>query len=129
MDSHRLFQAFLCTGWFLAGGALAVSAQSRDDSSEPADKPECLQADRIQNYKVESDELVRFEMDGKTDILMRLKRHCPQLHFHKYMSYTPVNGQLCAKFDDIITRAGTPCRIDSLEEVPKTDGTQAVRLP
>jgi hypothetical protein len=65
---------------------------------------------------VESDERVRLNMREGPDILMRLRRHCPQLYFHRYISYTPVNGQLCEGLDDVVSRSGMPCRIGSFTD-------------
>lgn len=79
----------------------------------------CLNTDNVNRYKVESDHLIRFMMNDDFDILMRVKRHCAQLYFHKYISYTPVNGLLCEGVDEIKTRSGLPCRIESLEKIEK----------
>ncbi|SDD31655.1 DUF6491 family protein [Kordiimonas lacus] len=86
-------------------------------AQETAEAKKCIDAGKISGYRIVTDEVIRLEMQGQKDVLLRLKRHCPQLHYHKYMSFTPVNGQLCARFDDIITRSGTPCRIESISEV------------
>lgn len=83
-----------------------------------ADKPgACLIVDTITGYRIENDQQIRFQLTGGSETLMVLKPHCPQLHFHDYFSYTPVNGALCAGRDEIKTRAGLPCRIDAIKPV------------
>lgn len=79
---------------------------------------QCVETDQITAYKVESDEIVRLFLQDSSQVLLRLKRHCPQLYFHRYISYTPVNGRICAGSDEIKTRAGLPCRIGSIEAIP-----------
>jgi len=98
-------------------GLLCLASAGPLLAQESGDAKKCIDADKVSGYRIVSDELIRLEMQGQKDVLLRLKRHCPQLHYHKYMSFTPVNGQLCARFDDIITRSGTPCRIESFSEV------------
>ncbi|NVJ99539.1 MAG: hypothetical protein HWE25_15410 [Alphaproteobacteria bacterium] len=116
---QRYYQALLP---FLAMMGINGSACTADEDTKP--KPmACIDAQNIAEYKVVSDELIRLIMDKGPDVFMRLKRHCPQLHFHKYVSYTPVNGRLCARFDDIFTRSGTPCRIESFSSAQDEDVT------
>lgn len=114
----RLGMLFLAS---LLGSSLSLKAQDQTTATTPADQNtiQCVQTVDIEGYEVISDELVRFIMNGPADIQMRFKRHCPQLYFHKYVSYTPVNGKLCARFDNITTRSGTPCRIASFSEIGK----------
>lgn len=114
----RLGMLFLAS---LLGTSLSLKAQDQTTATTPADQNtiQCVQTADIEGYEVISDELVRFIMNGPADIQMRFKRHCPQLYFHKYVSYTPVNGKLCARFDNITTRSGTPCRIASFSEIGK----------
>ncbi len=99
-------------------GLLYLAPAGGLQAQESGDAKKCIDADKVSGYRIVSDELIRLEMRGQKDVLLRLKRHCPQLHYHKYMSFTPVNGQICARFDDIITRSGTPCRIESFSDVP-----------
>lgn len=110
--------------WGLVHGV--AQAQSQQDEVDDATPMDCIDADSITGYQVISDELVRLDMAGSAGILMRLKRHCPQLHFHKYVAYTPVNGRLCARFDDITTRSGTPCRIESFSPVVEEEANLAI---
>lgn len=94
--------------------ALSMSAVSQDNQQAVGTEPQCLETDNIQSYKIETDDLIRFTMkDGET-VIMRLKSYCPQLRFHGYFSYTPMNGKLCAGADEIKTRSGLPCLIGSL---------------
>ena len=76
---------------------------------------QCIETDNIASYKIETDDIVKFLMTDGSYVEMRLKHSCPQLRFHGYLSYTPMNGQLCAGADEIKTRAGLPCRIQSFE--------------
>ncbi len=108
---------------------LSFTANSQDtnpeEKTEPAFSAEeeaqiCLETDDVKSYKVESDQIIRFIMDNDIEYIMKVKRLCPQLYFHKYISYTPVNGRLCAGVDEIKTRSGLPCRIESLEKIVKT---------
>ncbi len=108
----RYFLTLPLAGLLCLAPAEALVAQDSGDAKK------CIDADKVSGYRIVSDELIRLEMQGQKDVLLRLKRHCPQLHYHKYMSFTPVNGQLCARFDDIITRSGTPCRIESFSDIP-----------
>ena len=78
------------------------------------DQTRCLETGQITGYKTENDKTVRFFMENGEDMLLKLKRLCPQLHFHRYISYTPVDGKLCAGSDKIKTRAGVNCRIFSI---------------
>lgn len=84
----------------------------------PAAEAQCLETDHIKSYKIETDDLIRFTMTNGDNMIMRLKSYCPQLRFHGYFSYTPMNGRLCAGADEIKTRSGLPCIIGSL--VPET---------
>ncbi len=93
----------------------AAQSQQAGRTGE-AERGRCIPTSEISSYKVESDLLVRLKMRNADDIIMRLRRHCPQLHFHDYISYTPVNGQLCEGIDDVVSRSGMPCRIASFTE-------------
>lgn len=127
--NHRYMSGLV--GMLALVGSTPLSAQDQitDDTAPPA--PACIITENISHYRVISDELVKLEMADASSILMRLKRHCPQLHFHKYMAFTPVNGRLCARFDDIVTRSGTPCRIQSftIEPDPQPAQTSAAEQP
>ncbi|WP_308910986.1 hypothetical protein [Pseudokordiimonas caeni] len=94
---------------FLAAGPAAAAAAEENLAPGPA----CVVAERISDYKIESDTRVRLSISEGDDIYMMLKDACPQLKFHGYMSYTPLNGRLCAGRDDIMSRAGVTCRIAS----------------
>ncbi len=84
----------------------------------------CIETDDIKKYKVESDHSIRFEMTNGFEYLMIVKRKCPQLYFHKYISYSPVNGRLCAGVDEIKTRSGLPCRIISFKKMSTINSTE-----
>ncbi len=121
------------TGW--ANGELfAQDLQPQENAEQiqdtgPTEGKFCLETDNITQYKVESDQLIRFVMRSDFDILMRVKRHCSQLYFHKYISYTPVNGLLCEGVDEIKTRSGLPCRIESLEKIEKKQSEETSTIP
>ena len=106
--------------------SLPVAAQDDEAPQRPVPGQagtECINADDIVSYHTVSDELVRFELKGH-DALARLRKSCPQLHFHGYISYQPVNGMLCARFDDLVNRSGMPCRIDSFTMTDHKDGDE-----
>ncbi|WP_417456311.1 DUF6491 family protein [Kordiimonas sp.] len=116
-----LIQKHLIIGSALLGSSISAAAQDAETEERTEAAKEdmrCISTRNIQSYEVQSDEVVRFKMQGTDDILVRLKRSCPQLHYHGYISYQPVNGQLCARIDDLVSRAGTPCRIDSFSKIP-----------
>jgi len=96
------------TALFL-GHITPLNAQNND-----IPKSQCLSTDAIVSYNIVSDDAIRFTLKEGKEIIMWLKPHCPQLHFHGYVSYTPVNGRLCAGVDEVKTRSGLPCRISHL---------------
>ena len=85
-----------------------------NSTAENINENRCVDTDGILKYQVESDIAVRLFMRDNQQVMLRVKRFCPQLHFHRYMSYTPIDGRICAGADDIKTRAGLVCRIESL---------------
>ncbi|WP_417449075.1 DUF6491 family protein [Kordiimonas sp.] len=99
-------------------------ALAQEEESGAARRPlpgepgaQCIDTDKIVSYQTVSDELIRFELTDH-HVMARLRKNCPQMHYHGYISYQPVNGQLCARFDDVVSRSGMPCRIESLTELP-----------
>ena len=114
-----------CTGF-----SASLAAQSPVDiTPSPADETRCIETDQIRNYRVETDERVRVFMKNSQQMLLRLKRQCPQLRFHRYFSYTPTDGKICAGVDEIKTRAGLACRIASVTPVPDATEIQARKQP
>lgn len=109
-------------GVFTYGSSLA--AQEAPPSNGEA---QCLETDNIQSYKIETDDLIRFTMKDGGKIIMRLKSYCPQLRFHGYLSYTPMNGRLCAGADEIKTRSGLPCLIGSLSPDQTNEKSNSVQ--
>ncbi|MEX0298073.1 MAG: hypothetical protein AB3N28_03315 [Kordiimonas sp.] len=98
--------------------ALTYSVAAQNTPS-PSPEAQCLETDNIESYKIETDDLIRFTMTNGDKMIMRLKSYCPQLRFHGYFSYTPMNGRLCAGADEIKTRSGLPCIIGSL--IPESE--------
>lgn len=86
-------------------------------AAEVEEPVRCVETDAIASYKVENDELVTIILADRRQLLMRLKNRCPQLYFHKYISYTPTDGRICAGVDEIRNRAGLSCRIGSFETI------------
>jgi len=112
----------------LLGLALPQTQAQPRQQGTGEERTRCVPTGDIVDYRVESDELVRLKMRDANDILMRLRRHCPQLYFHKYISYTPVNGQLCEGLDDVVSRSGMPCRIASFtDDIPSATPAPATR--
>jgi len=106
-------------------GAFVLSTETVAQQTSPATDPQCIETDEIQSYKIETDDMIRFTMKDGERLIMRLKSYCPQLRFHGYFSYTPMNGRLCAGADEIKTRSGLPCMIGSLAP----DGKQKDTVP
>lgn len=108
-------------------GPVSAVAQAAGERHKTAseDKTRCLETDQVVSYKTENDTTVRFFMKNGAEMLLKLKRQCPQLHFHRYISYTPVDGKLCAGNDKIKTRAGVDCRIFSLALDPQAVANKA----
>jgi len=94
------------------------STNSNAQSIPVTNETRCIETNQIARYKTENDELVRLFMKNGSQMLLRLKRQCPQLHFHHYISYTPVDGKICAGSNQIKTRAGLACRIGSIAPAP-----------
>ena len=98
----------------------AVSNSLRADIVLP--KTACIQADTILSYKILNDKTAIFSLASGPPVRMTLARECPQLKFHGYFSYIPINGLLCADSPEsigqsITTRAGLSCTIARLEPV------------
>ena len=111
--------AVVCLFISTASTAQNEQAPSEAEGSIPeeTDESRCVDTDGILKYKVESDIAVRLFMRDQQEVMLRVKRFCPQLHFHRYMSFTPVDGRICAGADDIKTRAGLACRIESFTPI------------
>lgn len=107
----RHFKGALIAVFSTAALTCGLAAQN---TSSPTPEAQCLETDHIESYKIETDDLIRFTMTNGDKMIMRLKSYCPQLRFHGYFSYTPMNGRLCAGADEIKTRSGLPCIIGSL---------------
>jgi hypothetical protein len=109
----------------------AFAQQGEDEVRRPApgeNSSQCINVEDILSYHTVSDELIRFELKAH-DVMARLRKNCPQLHFHGYISYQPVNGMLCAKFDDVVSRSGMPCRIDSFTVLDHKPGDETTDEP
>lgn len=123
-------KAFACAFFTFAAALVSVAAAAQDGAVPEARRPlpaeagdRCIPAENITGYRTMSDELIRFEMTDH-DVVARLRKTCPQLHYHGYVSYQPVNGMLCAKFDDVVSRSGMPCRIESFTKVQQLEGDE-----
>ncbi len=98
--------------------AMAGQAQARD---APAQEPEpqglrplkehCLAIADIRAGRVLDDERILLHLADGRVVLMRLKRVCPQLLFHRSFRFAGEMGQICAELDRIVTRAGLRCSI------------------
>ena len=111
-----VYSCMLFVGLFfsvsLEGEKHAVWAQNID-AGQPATL--CIDTNNIDRYKIETDDIIRLFMKSGEAFTMRLKRQCPQLRFHGYLSYTPTNGKLCTDVDEVTTRSGLKCRISSIK--------------
>ncbi len=78
----------------------------------------CLAIADIRASRVVSDEaVILFLKDGRV-VVMRLKRACPQLLFHRRFRFAGEMGQICAELDRIVTRAGLRCSIAGFSLLP-----------
>lgn len=93
-------------------------AENSEDASA-AETARCVSTASIESYEVLSDEQIRLRMKDQFDILLKLRNHCDQLHYHDYFTTSSTGDMLCARQDDILTRTGIACRIESLTEIPK----------
>lgn len=125
-DMYTHAQALVALTLLINPLAAFAQQDSEDAPRRPGpgeDSSACIKVDDIVSYHTVSDELIRFELTSH-DVMARLRKNCPQLHFHGYISYQPVNGMLCAKFDDVVSRSGMPCRIDSFTVVAHKPGDE-----
>jgi hypothetical protein len=109
----------------------AFAQQEQGEARRPTpdeNSSQCINVEDIVSYHTVSDELIRFELTAH-DVMARLRKNCPQLHFHGYISFQPVNGMLCAKFDDVVSRSGMPCRIDSFTILEHKPGDEISGAP
>ncbi len=88
----------------------------------------CIFTDDIIRYKILSDSLIELtlrvpEKDLKNSdqaaeppetVLMSVGNNCPQLAFHNYLHYVPLDGLLCAERDTVQSRSGESCTITAL---------------
>ena len=77
-------------------------------------KTKCLTTDEITSYAILDDRTVRFQLTGNRYADVLVQKACGDLKYHEYVSYVPMNGQLCAKVDELITREGIHCRIKAI---------------
>lgn len=75
----------------------------------------CISVDFIRSTKVLDDRTVRFRMTGGAMYEIKLRDRCFGLAFHEsfYYQASPTR-QLCARYDTIVARSGSRCRIDSI---------------
>ena len=96
-------------------GDMAVWADEKGPASvggaEETGATACIDTDTIKAYTIESDSRVRFFLSDGRAVLMTLDPVCPQLKFHGYLTYTPLDGKLCVGPGEIVTRAGQSCHI------------------
>ncbi len=91
-------------------------------------KEHCLAIADIRASRVASDEeVILFLKDGRV-VVMRLKRACPQLLFHRRFRFAGEMGQICAELDRIVTRAGLRCSIAGFSLLP-CDGMEGTVKP
>lgn len=87
----------------MAFGAIAAQGASEN----------CIDTNKLLDYKIVSDQKIILNFaDGQK--VMLLENSCPQLKFQNYFSYLPLDGTLCAKRDEIMTRTGDKCTITSI---------------
>ena len=114
-------RACVCSFMLLIGLIFSVSLDGKKqavwaqniDAEQPVTL--CINTNNIDRYKIETDDIIRLFMKSGEAFTMRLKRQCPQLRFHGYLSYTPTNGKLCTDVDEVTTRSGLKCRISSIK--------------
>lgn len=79
-------------------------------TSEP-----CINVDFIRDTKVKDDQTIRMRMRGGATYEVKLRDKCFGLAFHEsfYYQASPTR-RLCARYDTIVARSGSRCRIDSI---------------
>lgn len=76
----------------------------------------CIQVADIKAYKIIEKNRVAFTLKSGAVIEVRVVESCPDLGFHDYVGYVPVNGQLCKGSESLITREGFNCQIIGIKE-------------
>ncbi len=71
----------------------------------------CLSLDEIGERRILSDRDILLRLADGTTALVRLKRACPQLLYHRSFRFEGRLGQVCAELDRVLTRAGMRCTI------------------
>lgn len=79
---------------------------------------QCLKTKDIRGFEIVSNTIIRFEMADNSTSLMLVSPTCPQLKFHDYFSYIPVDGALCAGRDSLTARSGETCAVTSIDHNP-----------
>lgn len=102
--------------WQPAGRA-AAAQEAAPQELAPL-KEHCLAIADIRAGRVLDDERILLHLADGRVVLMRLKRVCPQLLFHRRFRFDGEMGQICAELDRIITRAGLRCSIKDFAAWP-----------
>jgi len=76
---------------------------------------------RVKRSKIIDDKTILLYLSGKKVRKMSLKYKCPSLKFYKFYSYKSFSTRLCARIDHIISRTGSHCVIESIEDFQETE--------
>lgn len=108
---------------------LSGPAPGQDPPPKPADAlrsreaptktgPACIDLRRVERSEILDNRTIHlFNVPGP-DLTMHLRRDCPELRYHDTFYFNTQEGEICAGFDWITTRAGYACLIDRFEKVP-----------
>ena len=110
--------AFIETNW--RAGIRTQSSQDKPNKKMEGKKETitCLEVDDIESYQVIEKNLVAFTLKTKETLHVRVIEGCPDLGFHDYVGYVPMNGRLCVGSESLITREGFNCRIIGIKTAP-----------
>lgn len=105
----------------LVSGLQSQSAATAIPAAE-LDTKRCIDVRNLRDKRVTDATHVRLlTRDGRA-WSVEVRRTCPDLAFHNYVTFIPVGGALCAGRDDMISREGYSCRINRV--TPLTAGAQ-----
>ncbi|MGF1605499.1 MAG: DUF6491 family protein [Rhodothalassiaceae bacterium] len=90
-----------------------LAADGEDDARR------CVSLRSIDKKDIVDNRTVILRRDPGPDIVMHLRRDCPQLRYHNTFYFQRDAVEICAGFDWITTRSGSACLIERLAIAPK----------
>jgi Family of unknown function (DUF6491) len=100
--------------------ALPLADENLSPTVDPGVSEPCINVDFIRDTKVRDDQTIRFRMRGGATYEIKLRDKCFGLAFHEsfYYQVSPTR-RLCARYDTIVARSGSRCRIESIVRLNK----------